>query len=136
MKISLCNSRMLLIRLLDHSYSYSLLVPVLMEIKLCICRLKQQILMIRYVCAVFNDADNESILLETGCHMVLSSLKISDKANLLSLMIDYHCIIKPKAAIDQFVEGLSCSGAMHYVEHYPDIMKLLFCQVKSPLTAS
>ena len=54
---------------------------------------------------MFNDADNESVLLETGCHMVLPLLKISDKANLLSLMIDYHCIIKPKAAIDQFVEG-------------------------------
>ena len=38
--------------------------------------------------------------------MVLPLLKISDKANLLSLMIDYHSIIKPKAAaIDQFVEG-------------------------------
>ena len=54
---------------------------------------------------MFNDADNESVLLETGCHMVLPLLKISDKANLLSLMIDYHCIIKPKAAIDKFVEG-------------------------------
>ena len=41
--------------------------------------------------------------------MVLLSLKLNDKANLLSLMINYHCIIKPKAAIDQFVEALvSC----------------------------
>ena len=76
------------------------------------------------------------MLLETGCHMVLSALKVGDKANLLSLMMDYHCIIKPKAAMDQFVEGLSSTGVMHYIKHYPDIMKPLFCQLKSPLTAS
>ena len=85
---------------------------------------------------MFNDADNESVLLETGCHMVLPLLKISDKANLLSLMIDYHCIIKPKAAIDQFVEGLRCTGIMHYVQNNPDVMKPLFCQPKLPLTTS
>ena len=88
------------------------------------------------ICAVFDDSENENTLLETGCHLVLSSLKLSDKANLLSLMIDYHCIIKPKAAIDQFVEGLSSTGVMHYVQHYPNIMKPLFCQLKSPLIAS
>lgn len=84
---------------------------------------------------MFNNAENETVLLETGYHMVLSSLKTSDKANLLSLIIDYHCIIKPKAAIDQFIEGLQCSGIMHYVQHYPDIIKPLFCKPKSPLTA-
>ena len=54
--------------------------------------------------------------METGCHMVLLSLKLSDKATLLSLMINYHCIIKPKAAIDQFIVGLSSTGVMHYVQ--------------------
>lgn len=84
---------------------------------------------------MFNNSENANVLLETGSLMVLSSLKISDKANLLSLMIDYHCIIKPKAAIDQFIEGLQCSGIMHYMQHYPVIVKPLFCQPKSPLTA-
>ena len=68
--------------------------------------------------------------------MVLSTSKITDKANLLSMITDYHCIIKPKTAFDQFVEGLQLSGVMHYVQKYPNVMKTLFCQLKSPLTAS
>lgn len=118
---------MLLTRLLDYShYLHQHLIKLQVEA----AATDEQL------CTIFNDEENQSILLEAGCHMVLSSLKLSDKANLLSIMIDYHCIIKPKAAIDQFVEGLSSTGVMHYVQHYPNIMKALFCQAKSSLTAS
>ena len=67
--------------------------------------------------------------------MLTTALKIQDKHSIVSLLIDYHCVIKPKAAIDQFIEGLHCSGVMHYVKHYPEIMEPLFCKPKIPLTA-
>jgi len=54
--------------------------------------------------------------------MLLSSLKVRDREYLIALLLDYHCIIKPKAAIDQFIEGLQCSGIMHYVKCYPDVL--------------
>jgi len=84
--------------------------------------------------AVFEDTENQILLLETGCHMLLSSLKVRDREYLIALLLDYHCIIKPKAAIDQFIEGLQCSGIMHYVKCYPDVMKPLFCKKKEQLT--
>ena len=67
--------------------------------------------------------------------MMTSALKIEDKDSILSLLIDYHYIIKPKAAIDQFIEGLQCSGVLNYIKHHSKIMKPLFCKPKEPLTA-
>ncbi|XP_065900336.1 G2/M phase-specific E3 ubiquitin-protein ligase-like isoform X1 [Dysidea avara] len=87
------------------------------------------------LCDIFKEPENEFLLLETGCHMLTTALKIQDKHSIVSLLIDYHCVIKPKAAIDQFIEGLHCSGVMHYVKHYPEIMEPLFCKPKIPLTA-
>ena len=55
--------------------------------------------------SVFQNTDFENLLLETGSTMPLSQLKINDKDNIISSIKDYHCVIKPKAAMDQFIEG-------------------------------
>ena len=72
------------------------------------------------MCAVFSDENylNQSALLETGDMRPFTSLTIQDKEDIVSTLIDYHCLIKPKAAMDQFSEGLQCTGVLHYIKHY------------------
>lgn len=32
-----------------------------------------------------------------------------------SLLVDYHCITKVKATMDQYIEGLECLGLLHRI---------------------
>ena len=47
-----------------------------------------------------------SLLQETGFSRPVCSLNVGDKASLSALIINYHYMIKPKAAVDQFNKGL------------------------------
>ena len=47
-----------------------------------------------------------SLLQETGFSRPVCSLNVGDKASLSALIINYHYMIKPKAAVDQFKKGL------------------------------
>ena len=85
--------------------------------------------------AVFDDNENENLLLETGYKTAILHLDISQRTSLLSVILDYHCFIKAKAANDQFLEGLQLTGVLDYVKKFPEIMKPLFCFNKSMLTA-
>ena len=84
---------------------------------------------------VFDDAENTNLFLETGYRKAISHLDISEKSDLLSVIIDYHCMLKAKAANDQFLQGLQVTGVLDCVRKFPDIMKSLFCFNKSTLTA-
>ena len=75
---------------------------------------------------VFQNADFENLLLETGFTMPLSQLKIDDKDNIISSIKDYHCVIKPKAAMDQFIEGLDHGGVLDSIKRFMQLMKPLF----------
>ena len=44
-------------------------------------------------------------------------------------------MLKAKAAIDQFLQGLQVTGVLDCVRKFPDIMKPLFCFNKCVLTA-
>ena len=56
--------------------------------------------------AVLSDENylNQSALLETGDMKPFTSLTIQDKEDTVSTFINYHCLIKPKVAMDQFLE--------------------------------
>ena len=83
-----------------------------------------------------SDADMESLLLETGFYKPLSLLSMNDKAGIMSSVTDYHCIIKVKAAMDQFLEGLEAGGVLGALKNYSDVMKSMFCPTqKLKLTA-
>ena len=83
-----------------------------------------------------SDADMESLLLETGFFKPLSLLSMSDKDGILSSVTDYHCILKVKAVMDQFLEGLEVGGVLVAVRNHGDVMKSMFCPTqKSELTA-
>ena len=87
--------------------------------------------------ALFSDEQPmyQTALLETGYGKAINNLSMNDTAEIMSVMMDYHCMLKSKAAMDQFAEGLECTGVLHYIKHYTDIMKPLFTHQKSVLTA-
>ena len=87
------------------------------------------------ISSVFQNADFENLLLETGFTMPLSLLKIDDKDNIISLIKDYHCLIKPKAAMDQFIEGLGHGGVLDSIKRFMQLMKPLFTPGHSAISA-
>jgi len=83
---------------------------------------------------VFENPDLENLLLETGYTTPSSRLLLDEKLIVMSVIADFHCMIKAKAANDQFIEGLKASGVVQYIQQFPEIMKPLFCFRKPPLT--
>ena len=67
------------------------------------------------------------LLLETGYHKPLALLFVKDCDNIISAVTDYHCLIKAKAATDEFMEGLDAGRVLQCIKKYPDKMKPLFC---------
>ena len=76
--------------------------------------------------SLFNDTDNESILLETGFRLALCRLTCADKEVIKSAIRDYHSLIKIKTELDQFSDGLKMLGVLQAVKEHPDLMAPLF----------
>ncbi len=51
---------------------------------------------------VFKSEEHEALLLETGFSKPPSSLKLSDQDMIRASLLDYHCLVKVKAPMDQF----------------------------------
>lgn len=76
-----------------------------------------------YICLQVKETSNdvhmhslsefEGLLLETGYNKPLTTITIDDKKALLSAMADYYCLLKVKAATDQFA-SLECTGVLKY----------------------
>ncbi len=76
------------------------------------------------------------LLLATGYRKALCSLCLEDRDSIQSALLDYHCMLKVKAEMDQFSEGLADVGVLKYVKKYPDLMKSLFiCDESKLITA-
>ena len=58
--------------------------------------------------AIFDDSATADIVLETGYRKPLGT--VSDKEEIIRVLKRYHTLIKVKAEIDQFIEGLQCLG--------------------------
>ena len=86
------------------------------------------------ICSLFSVLEHESALLETGYSKPLHLICLEDKEIIINVVTNYHCIIKPKASMDQFLEGLEC-GVAEAMKVYPAIMKSLFYPSASDLTA-
>ena len=56
----------------------------------------------------------------------LCRLYPKDKSTLKSALVDYHCMLKVKAVMDQFCEGLQEVGVLQLVRVHPNIFKPLF----------
>lgn len=69
--------------------------------------------------AVFSIDEVQSLVYETGFRKPLAHITIGDKSMVASLLINYHCMAKVKAAMDQYVEGLASLGLLHPIQADP-----------------
>ena len=65
---------------------------------------------------VFSIDETASLLLETGFRKAVCKLTISDRPVVRAAIMDYYCMIKVKASMDQFVQGLQELKIMDYVK--------------------
>lgn len=75
-----------------------------------------------------------SLLFATAFRKPLMSLSIEDKPCVKSSLIDYHTMLKAKAEMDQFAEGLGSLGVLEMTKCYPDLFLPLFMNCSTPLT--
>ena len=85
--------------------------------------------------AIFDDSATADIVLETGYRKPLGTVTVSDKEEIIRVLKRYHTLIKVKAEIDQFIEGLQCLGIDHLIKEHPDLMEPLFVNKNKSLTA-
>ena len=69
---------------------------------------------------------------ETGFRKPLSLLCLCDRRDLCAKLKCHFTIVKVKAELDQFAEGLKCCGVLEYMKKFPDIMRPLL--VADPAT--
>ena len=51
---------------------------------------------------------------------------MTDKCALKSALVDYYCLLKVKAAMDQYMEGLDELGILEMLKEHPGVMRPLF----------
>ena len=76
-----------------------------------------------------------NLLQETGYRKPICHLKMSHKDGLRSTLVDYHCMLKVKAAMDQFAEGLEELHVLEVMRKHSILMKPLFINNTKLLTA-
>ena len=76
-----------------------------------------------------------ALLYETGFRKAGSLLTVADKDNVKSVLVDYHCMLKVKACMDQFAGGLQELNVIAKMDQYPNIMKPLLVDEPKVLTA-
>lgn len=76
-----------------------------------------------------------TLLFETGYSKPVTMLSIADIPEIRSTLVDYCCILKVKAAMDQFKEGLDIAGLGRYLREKPELIKPLFVNSQKALTA-
>jgi hypothetical protein len=74
--------------------------------------------------SVFENDDASSIVFETGYRKSLTLLTLKDRDELIASVKIYHCLIKIKAGIDQFLDGLKSLDVYWYIKRYPELMQL------------
>ena len=84
---------------------------------------------------IFNIEEASELLFAPGFRKAVCSLGVADKLILKSSLIDFHCLMKVKAEMDQFADGLTLLGILDAMRKQPDVMKPLFVAQKCKLTA-
>ena len=67
-----------------------------------------------------------ALLFETGFRKPTVQLTVSDKITIKSSLLDYHCMIKVKAAMDQFAEGLDVLNVLQLIKRFHHLAKPMF----------
>lgn len=83
----------------------------------------------------FATDEGEALISETGFRKPLSRLTISDRQAIIELLLDYYMMVKVKAEMDQFKDGLQVLGFLKSLQENPDLFRQYFINVEVPLTA-
>ena len=76
-----------------------------------------------------------SLLLETGFRKPVIQLTMVDIPDLRSALLDYHCMLKVKAAMDQYAEGLQQLKVLDLIKKFPLLAKQFFIADEKKITA-
>ncbi len=63
--------------------------------------------------------ETQSMLLEAGFSKPFTKITLEDKSNVCSVLINYHCMTKVKAAMDQYIDGLESLDVLESVRREP-----------------
>lgn len=85
---------------------------------------------------IIQEEDNATRLLEAGYSKSLRAVSLDDRNGIISTLLTFHLFLKVKAVMDQFREGLEVAGLLKFLTTYTDLMRPLFVDESSPLTAS
>ena len=83
----------------------------------------------------FSIDEGSSLLNDTGYRKAVCSLTLSDRPAIISALLDYHLMIKVKAEMDQFKEGLQTLGYLKVLQLDPSLWEEYFLDKNMPLTA-
>ena len=83
----------------------------------------------------FATDEGEALLSETGFRKPLSQLTISDRQPIIDMLLDYYIMVKVKAEMDQFKDGLQVLGFLKVLQENPQLFRQYFMNVEVPLTA-
>ena len=76
--------------------------------------------------SVFEEDDaTMDLLLTTGFQKPVCALEVEDRSSIRSALVDYHCLIRVKAEMDQFRDGLTDVGITDFLKQYSDITRPL-----------
>jgi phenylalanine-4-hydroxylase len=62
------------------------------------------------------------------------SLRVIDKQQIISSLLDFHMFVKVKCAMDQYIDGLSSIGLGDRITQNPSIWEPMFTRTDSELT--
>lgn len=84
---------------------------------------------------VFAVDEISALLMETGYRKPVIYLTLSDRPGLRAALMDYHCMLKAKAAMDQFAEGLQILKVQDLIQKFPLLAKPFFVSDGKKITA-
>lgn len=74
-------------------------------------------------------------LYSTGYTKATKSLTLTDRMDLLSVLLDYHLMAKVKSELDQFRNGLNTFEFIDHVKQNPAVWRPYFVPSSNVLTA-
>ena len=84
--------------------------------------------------SLFECDENYSKLCETGYAKASIQLTMNDRDDIANTLVDYHCSLKVKASMDQFIDGLTSVGLGKFLQICPELLKPLFVYSERALT--
>ena len=71
--------------------------------------------------------DNSALFIESGITSALALVKTEDKDSIVKTVALHHVLLKTKAEIDQFCDGLKALGVLELLQKNPLLFQQYFC---------